>query len=163
MRSFAFLAPLAMTVALAAPTQAQPEAVNVTLGPDMRETVRDIGAREVQQQADRLAEVVRAELDRRGALHGARVDLVLTDLKPNHPTFEQTSRRPGLDMIRSRSIGGAAVEGRITTADGRVQPVRYEWYTTSLDDVRGYTTWRDAEFAYARLADNLAEGRFTNR
>jgi hypothetical protein len=55
MRSFAFLAPLAMTVALAAPTQAQPEAVNVTLGPDMRETVRDLGAREVQQQADRLA------------------------------------------------------------------------------------------------------------
>jgi hypothetical protein len=163
MRNFAFLVPLVLTAALAAPSQAQPESVHVTLGSEMGDTVRELGAREVQQQADRLAEVVRAELDRRGALHGARVDLVLTDLKPNHPTFEQTSRRPGLDMIRSRSIGGATIEGQITTADGQVQPVRYEWYTTSLDDVRGYTTWRDAEVAYSRLADNLAEGRFTTR
>jgi hypothetical protein len=163
MRNFAFLVPLVLTAALAAPSQAQPESVNVTLGSEMGDTVRELGAREVREQAARLVDVVRDELDRRGALHGARVDLVLTDLKPNHPTFEQTSRRPGLDMIRSRSIGGATIEGQITTADGQVQPVRYEWYTTSLDDVRGYTTWRDAEVAYSRLADNLAEGRFTTR
>ena len=77
--------------------------------------------------------------------------------------MEQTSRTPGLDPIRSRSIGGARIEGQITTIDGDVQPVRYEWYTSTLSDVRGYTTWQDAERAYSRLADNLAEGRYVSR
>lgn len=160
MRKLALIAPLVSALALAGTAAADPARVTVTLGPDLQEKVQELGERDVRQQADRLAEVVERTLERRGALDGATVELVLTDLKPNRPTFEQISQRPGLDPIRSLSIGGAAFEGQVTTADGAVSPIRYDWFSTSLYDVRGFTTWQDADRAYQRLAVNLSEGRF---
>ncbi|HEY0104145.1 MAG TPA: hypothetical protein VGB60_11835 [Brevundimonas sp.] len=142
---------------------AEPAAVTVTFGPELQQKAEALGERDLAQQADHLTRAVTRTLDRRGALDGARIDLVLTDLKPNRPTFEQIARRPGLDPIRSISIGGAAIEGRITTADGQVIPVSYNWYSTSLADVHGSSTWSDAERAYRRLATNLAEGRYVRR
>ena len=164
MRKLAFLAPLATVLAVAAgPAAADPAAVNVTLGPDLQEDAAELGERDVQRQADRLADVVRRALAGPGELDGARIDLVLTDLRPNRPTMEQMARRPGLDGHRSLSIGGAAVEGRITMTDGRVLPVRYDWFSNNLAEVRGYTTWQDADRAYERLAARLADGRYVSR
>lgn len=164
MRKLAFFAPLAVVVAVAAsPAMAQPASINVTLGPDLQRKTEELGEREVREQADRLVEVLQRELADEGALAGARIDLVLTDLKPNRPTMQQMSDRPGLDGIRSRSIGGAAIEGQITTADGQTRPVRYDWYSTNLAEVRGFGTWNDADRAYRRLALNLADGRYVSR
>ncbi len=163
MRKLAFFAPMAATLALGGAALAQPTAVNVTLGPDLQRKADELGQREVQQQVNRLAEVVTRALADDADLHGATIDLVLTDLKPNRPTMEQLVQRPGLDAIRSVSIGGAAVEGQITMADGTVQPVRYDWYTNTLGDVRGYAVWHDADRAYHRLARNLASGRYETR
>ena len=164
MRKLAFLAPLGAVLAVAAgPALADPAAVTVTIGADLEEKAAGLGERDVQDQADRLAAVVRRALVDHRALDGARIDLVLTDLKPNHPTLEQMAGRPGLDAHRSVSIGGAAIEGRITTADGQVLPVRYDWYTSSLADVRGYSTWQDANRAYQRLASRLVDGRYVSR
>lgn len=162
MRRFAILAPLAAVLAVATPSLADPT-VTVRIGPDLQEKVDDLGAPEVNDQIERLTQVVQRVLAERGVLDGATVDLVLTDLKPNKPTFEQLTDRPGLDFIRSQSLGGAAFEGQVTTADGRVEPVKYDWYSTNLRDVQGYTTWQDAHRAYQRLAVNLAEGRFVSR
>lgn len=147
----------------AGPALAEPAVVTVTLGPELQQKAESLGARDLASQADHLVRAVTRTLDRRDALDGARIELVLTDLKPNRPTLEQIMRRPGLDPIRSISIGGAAIEGRITTADGTVIPVRYDWYSTSLADVVGFSTWSDAERAYRRLATNLAEGRYVVR
>ena len=164
MRKLAFLAPLGAVLAVAAgPALADPASVSVTLGPDLQEKVAELGERDVSRQADRLAEVVRRTLARSGDLDGARIDLVLTDLKPNRPTFEQMADRPGLDPHRSVSIGGAAIEGQITTADGQVLPVRYDWFSNSIAEVRGYSTWQDADRAYERLASRLADGRYVSR
>ena len=163
MRRFAFFAPLAAAIAVFAPAMAEPASIHVTLGGDLQEKAEGLGRREVQEQADRLAEVVHDVLARDGALDGARIDLVLTDLKPNRPTFEQMVDRPGLDGFRSRSIGGATIEGQITTADGRTLPVRYDRYSTSLAEVRGFSAWQDADRAYRRLAENLADGRYVSR
>lgn len=165
MRKIAFFAPLAaaMAVAAASPALAQTPTVNVTVGGDLQQDADKIGTRDVNDQATRLARVVQTELERRGALDGARVDLVLTELKPNRPTMQQMVDRPGLDGMRSISIGGATIEGQITLADGQVQPVRYDWYSNNLQDVRGYATWQDAETAYQRLATNLVRGRYVSR
>ena len=163
MRKLAFLAPLAAVLAVAASAHADPATVRVTLGPALHDKVEDLGSRDVQQQADRLVQVVQQTLARRGTLDGARIDLVLTDLKPNRPTMEQVIDRPGLDPIRSVSIGGATIEGQITTASGEVLPIRYVWYTTNLADAYGYSTWQDAETAYRRLASNLVAGRYVSR
>lgn len=164
MRKLAFFAPLAAVVAVAAgPVAADPASINVTLGADLQEKVRELGERDVREQADRLATVVRQALVRGGGLDGARIDLVLTDIQPNRPTFQQLAQRPGLDGTRSFSVGGATIEGSITTADGRVLPIRYDWYSHSIADVHGNTTWQDADRAYRRLASNLVDGRYVSR
>lgn len=165
MRKIAFFAPLAAALAVAAatPALAQAPTVNVSVGGDLQQDVVKLGARDVNEQTTRLAGVVQAELERRGALEGARIDLVLTDLKPNRPTMQQMVNQPGLDGMRSISLGGATIEGQITLADGQVQPIRYDWHSNSLRDVRGYSTWQDAEIAYQRLATNLVRGRYVSR
>ena len=163
MRRFAFLAPLTAAMALAGAVAAQPSAVVVTVSPDFAKTAAELGEREVQQQADDLARTVERVLNEQQALNGARIELVITDLKPNRPTMQQLSDKPGLDSMRSLSIGGAAVEGSVTMASGEVQPVKFDYYTPTLADARGSTTWTDAQRAYDRLARNLADGRFVTR
>ena len=164
MRNLAVFAPLAAVLAFsAAPAMAEPALVSVSLGPDLQDKADELGAREVREQADRLAELVGRALAREGDLDGARIELVLTDLRPNRPTYQQLIDHPGLDGHRSRSIGGATIEGQITLADGRTLPVQYDWYSASLADVRGFHTWQDADRAYRRLADNIADGRYARR
>lgn len=163
MRNLTFLVPFAVAATMAGAAAAQPASVNVTLGAKVQDKIEELGAREVQEQADRLAEVLTNALSDDAELNGARLDLVITDLKPNRPTFQQVQDRPGLDQMRSVSIGGAAIEGQITLADGAVQPVRYDWFSNNLADVRGFSTWQDAERAYRRLGVNLAAGRYVTR
>jgi hypothetical protein len=163
MRRLAFFAPLALATALAVPALAQAPTVNVSIGGDLTENAEDLGQRDVDLQLQRLQRVVTRELARSGALEGARINLVVTDLKPNRPTFQQAVDRPGLSIIDSVSIGGATVEGEVITADGQRLPVHYSRYSTSIHDVQGYNTWQDAEWAYSRLAANLASGRLVSR
>jgi hypothetical protein len=163
MRHFAFLAPLTAAIALAGAAAAQPSSVSVTVSPDFAKTAAELGQRDVQQQVDDLTATVTRVLTERNALDGARIELVITDLKPNRPTMQQVTDKPGLDMMRSLSIGGAAIEGSVTTASGEVHPVKYDYYSNTLAEVRGSTTWQDASTAFDRLARNLAEGRYVKR
>ncbi|WP_291834186.1 hypothetical protein [Brevundimonas sp.] len=163
MRNLTFIVPFAVTAALAGAALAEPASVNVTVGAQLQDKVEELGPREVREQSDRLVQLVTQAVAETPALNGARIDLVLTDLKPNRPTFQQISERPGLDPMRSISIGGAEIEGQITLADGTVQPVRYEWFSNTLADVRGFTTWQDADRAFRRFSSNLATGRYVNR
>jgi len=159
MRHIALFAPLAAAAAMASAVHARPAEVTVSIGPRVQQEAETLGARDLREQADELARTVRDTLAREGALKGARIDLVLTELKPNRPTREQVARTPGLDPIRSVSIGGAAIEGQVTLSDGRVRPVRYDWFSSSIRDVFGFATWGDAERAYRYFANRLASGR----
>lgn len=165
MRTFKRTALMAGMISLmaAGSAMAQPESVHVIISPEFAEDAAKLGERDVQQQVADLTRRVEQTLTRRDALQGAKIDLVITDLKPNRPTMEQMSSRPGLDPMRSISIGGAAIEGTVTLADGTVQPVKFSYYTPNLQDARGSTTWTDANRAYDRLANNLANGRFEVR
>lgn len=171
MRRFAFFAPLAATLAFAAATQAEPArqpvpmapTVTATVGGDLVKDVAKLGQREVDQQIGDLVLSVERELARSGALPGAQINLVLTDLKPNRPTFQQAVDRPGLSVIDSRSIGGATIEGEVITAEGERLPVRYSRYSNNLADVFGYSTWEDADRAFDRFATNLSRGQLVTR
>ena len=171
MRKFAFFAPLAASLAFAAVTQAAPisqapanaPTVTVTIGGDLVKDVAKLGQREVDQQVGDLVLSVEREMARSGALPGAQINLVLTDLKPNRPTFQQAVDRPGLSIIDSRSIGGATIEGEVVTASGERLPVHYSLYSNNLADVFGYSTWEDADRAFDRLATNLSRGQLVSR
>ena len=172
MRRFAFFAPLAATLAVAAGVQAQPinnqpsfaaPEISVTVGGDLVDDVEKLGQRDVDLQIAELTKTLQRELARSGALSGSRINLVMTDLKPNHPTIQQTVDKPGLSMFDSVSIGGVAIEGEVITADGERLPVRYSRYSTSIADVFGYNTWEEADRAYDRFASNLSRGRLVSR
>lgn len=158
MRQLSFIAPIVAGLALAGAAQAQDARVTVTVGPELSEKVEELGQRDIDRLTADLQRVVERELAARGALQGAEVQLVLTDVKPNRPTFTQVGDRPGLDPIRSISIGGAAIEGQVVGPEG-ARPLEYDWYSTSIQDVRGVTTWFDANRTFDRFARQLAAGR----
>jgi hypothetical protein len=171
MRRFAFFAPLAAAAAMASLAHAEPAdnqapngpQVTVTVGGDLTKDVVKLGERDVNEQREDLANTVSRALARSGAYEGAQVNLVLTDLKPNRPTFRQAADRPGLSIFDSISIGGVSIEGEIITADGQRLPVSYSRYSSSIADVRGYNTWEEANRAYDRFADNIVRGRLVSR
>lgn len=165
MRSFAKMTLMASALSLVTATAAlaQPAAINVSISPAFAADAAKLGERDVNEQVADLTRQVERTLNSRDALDGAVINLVITDLKPNRPTMQQLSDRPGLDSMRSVSIGGAAIEGDVTLADGTKQDVKFQYYTTDIRDAVGTATWTDANRAYDRLARNLAEGRFVTR
>ena len=165
MRSFAKLAVVAaaLTLATSGTALAQPEAINITIAPDFTEQAQKLGQREIDEQIQDLTRQLNRTLTRQNALEGATLDIVITDLKPNRPTMQQLSDRPGLDAMRSLSIGGAAFEGSVTTADGVKHDVKYDYYSPTIQDSVGSAIWTDANRAYSRLASALAAGRYVKR
>jgi len=157
MRIPAVAAAALLASALTASTAlAAPAAVSVTIGPELQEKAeKTYGVRDVQRLADELREDVEKALVRSGAHQDARVELVLTDAKPNRPTFKQLTDTPGLSM-ESFGIGGAAIEGRVVAADGAVTPVAYRWYETDIRQAYGDCIWSDAERSFDRFAARLA-------
>lgn len=179
MRKLAFFAPLAATLAVAAMAQAQPQAqaqtqaqtttaaqaenqapsnVTVTIGRDLQNQVAKLGVREVNDQIANLQSNVARVIQE--SYPGASAQLVLTDLKPNRPTMQQMRDTPGLDPIRSISVGGAAIEGQLITADGQSRAVKFSYFSPNIRDVWGYGVWQDADRAFERFSAYLQRGRF---
>jgi hypothetical protein len=159
MRTFAIAAAAAATMLAAAPAFATPATVSVVVGPQLQEqAVKTLGVREVDDLAKDLQKTVATRLAKTGAYDGARIELVLVDAKPNHPTFKQLSDTPGLSL-RSVSVGGARIEGRAVAADGTVTPLSYSYTEPDIRWVRGLATWSNAEQTFDQFASELGRGK----
>lgn len=133
--------------------------VQVTVGPDLaKKAAEDYGVRDIDRLVAELQADVQRELQRTGVLAGGRVELTLTDARPNRPTFKQLGDRPGLSY-QSFGVGGLAVEGKAISIDGDVTPIRYSWYESDIRDSRIGGTWSDAEHAIDRFAYQLGRGK----
>lgn len=156
MRTFS-LAVVAL-FASASTALAAPATVTVTVAPKLQKTFETTyGVREAEALTRDLRVAVETSLAKRPAYDGSRVDLVLTDAKPNRPTFKQLGDKPGLSF-ESFGVGGAAIEGQVTTADGAVKPVAYSWFENDIRQSYGTWTWRDATWTFDRFARKLARG-----
>jgi len=138
------------------PTAAATE-VAVTYSDDFAEELSDnYGERE----GERLTEDIIEDLDfafNKAGVAPARVDVMIVDAKPNRPTFEQLSSKPGLDAFRSISLGGMELSGTAYDADGNVLAVQeFDWFENDIRDVVGSATWTDANRASRRFAKKLA-------
>ncbi|MCR5875681.1 hypothetical protein LRS10_16820 [Phenylobacterium sp. J426] len=154
MRFLAFAA--AALLASASTALAAPATVSVTIGPELQaKAEKTYGVRDVQRLADSLRGEVERRLTKSGAHQDAQIELVLTDAKPNRPTFKQLADTPGLSM-ESFGIGGAAIEGRLIAADGTVTPLSYRWYESDIRQAYGDWVWSDAEVSFDRFAARLA-------
>ena len=138
---------------------AAPASVTVTVGPELQEKFdKTYGAREIPTLTADLQSSVEKALAKSGAHDGARIELILTDVQPNRPTFKQMGDTPGLSM-ESFGIGGAAIKGRIVAADGTERPIDYSWYETDIRQSFANWVWSDAEWTFDRFARRLARGQ----
>jgi hypothetical protein len=157
MRNLAFAAAAILALSGGA-AFAAPAMVSVSVGPELsKKAHKSYGVKEVDRLAEELRSDVERELARTGAYQDSRIELVLTDAKPNRPTFDQMGRRPDLSM-ESFGIGGARIEGRAVAADGTVTPLAYRWYETDIRQAPYKWVWSDAEWAFDRFARQLSHG-----
>lgn len=157
--SIAALAGMAATAVQAAPVGPVSE-IAIAIGPELQDKADKYGEREFAVLSRELRQSVERSLRRAGALSpsgGGRLELVIADAKPNRPTLEQLSDRPGLSLL-SHGIGGAEVEGAYIAPDGTTTPLRYSWYEGDIRWSWPSTTWADAEKAFDKFARRLAAG-----
>ncbi|MFN9711653.1 MAG: hypothetical protein ACK547_01550 [Alphaproteobacteria bacterium] len=146
----------AALLASATASIAAPASVTVAVAPELQKTFeKTYGVREAERLTADLQSSVEKTLARSGAHDGARIELVLTDVKPNRPTFKQLSDKPGLSM-QSFGIGGAAIKGKIVAADGSEKPLSYHWYESDIRQASYNWIWSDAEWTFDRFARKLA-------
>jgi len=164
MRLLAIAAAAGLSLAFAATASAGPVIVRpLTVDADLQKKFDDdYGVREIKELQDALNRALAAELAAVGGAVASEgpitIETTLVDAKPSRPTRAQGDRRPGLDTIRSVSLGGAELKARIVAADGRVlNEFSYDWYEYDLANVYGASTWSDARRAIRRYADRVAE------
>lgn len=159
MRIIALAAAAALTACLATAANASPASVEVTVGPELQaKAAKTYGVRDIADLAGDLKRDVERQLAKTGAYDGARIELVLSDAKPNRPTFKQLGDKPGLSM-QSFGVGGAEISGKLITADGRETPISYRCYETDIRWAQGQTTWADAERSIGSFAHSFARGK----
>ncbi len=117
----------------------------------------DFGVREGKILTDTLTSKVEKTFAERG-VNAERVVLTIEDAKPNRPTMGQVSNKPGLDPIRSISVGGAHVTGIAYDASGKeIGKFDYDWYESDITNVIAATTWSDARTSFDRFARRFAD------
>ncbi len=163
MRLLAIAAAAGLSLAFAATASAGPVVVRpIAVEADLQKKFDDdYGTREIAELQEALNRALAAELASVGATIGAEgpitIETTLVDVKPSRPTLAQGQKRPGLDMIRSVSLGGAELKARLVAADGRVlNEFSYDWYEYDLANSYGASTWSDARRAIRRYADRVA-------
>jgi len=158
---FCGLAALAFAhTAAAAPVTLAP----VSFSPEFQVIVdEELGAREGEYLSRAVTTAVSRALDRRGASLGqggdVTIEISILDADPNRPTMQELSHNPGLDFMRSYSIGGAELQAVLRGADGQViRQVEHRRYNHSINDFLGPpSTWSEAERAIQQFARKVAD------
>lgn len=119
------------------------------------------GERDLNRLVERLEDRMEKQLTKRGVTVSEGADtvmrLIITDARPNRPTFNQLSKEPGLSY-RSFGNGGAAIEGEIIQAGGEsLGEFSYAWYENDIDFAAHSGTWTDAHRALDRFARKTAK------
>jgi len=148
---------LALT-ALALSAAACATTINVSFSEEFAEKLEDeYGVREGERLSEEIIEDIQRELEKAG-VEAAQIDVTILDAKPNRPTLEQVSDRPGLDPFRSISIGGMSLVGSVHHLDGvTVTEVEYKWYENDIRQSVGTGTWWDANRVSRRFAQRVAD------
>lgn len=156
MRIAALATSALLAVALAMPAAAL--TVEAKVSPEFQKKLDDdFGAREARVLTESLTQKVNSIFTSRG-INAERVVVTIEDAKPNRPTMEQVSNKPGLDSMRSISLGGASVRGVAYDASGKeIGTLDYDWYETDLRNTLASTTWTDARTAFDRFSRKFAD------
>lgn len=146
----------AALAAVLVPTAAAAE-IQVGYGPDFTKKLQEeYGAKEGDVLSREVQKDLTRELEKAG-VDPARVDVTILDARPSKPTFKQAGDKPGLDMMRSVSLGGMKLKAVAYDASGaQTGELEYDWYESDIRQA-GLTTWHDASRASDRFARKFAE------
>lgn len=156
MRLAALAASALASLLLAAPALAV--TVETKISAEFQEKLEDdIGVREARVLSDALTRKITAIFaDRR--VTADKVVVTIEDARPNKPTMEQVSNKPGLDAMRSISLGGAKLSGIAYDAAGaEIGRFDYRWYENDLRNVVAASTWTDARSTFDKFARRFAD------
>lgn len=160
MRTIATLLVSVAALSIAPAAFAQP-ATTIAYSPEFQTSLQDeFGVREGEALQRYVHRAIEREFARRGvASTAASVDVTIVEADPNRPTMEQLGHTPGLDMLRSISIGGAELRATVRRADGSTAEVTHRRYDQSIDDValEAPGTWTSAERAIRQFAVKVAD------
>ncbi|MBP7651480.1 MAG: hypothetical protein KA085_18875 [Phenylobacterium sp.] len=152
------LASLAAGATIAAPLSTVGR-VEVTISPELqKKAAADLGVKDVERLAVELRRDVTRELERTGVLAGGRMELVLTDVRPNRPTFRQLGNQLSLSY-ESFGVGGATIDGQAISVTGEVTPIHFRWYESDIREAWTKSTWSDANHAFDRFAYRYGRGK----
>ncbi len=147
-----------LSLACAAWLTGQANAVEIvsSLSDDLTEQLQeDYGVREEAILLRKLEAQVRSRLAKKN-IEIASLELVLEDAAPTKPTFKQMSDKPGLDYMRSISLGGARITARAFDEDGAlIHETTYKWFENDITMAVGAGTWTDANRAFNRFSFRL--------
>jgi len=155
-----FVSVLIGAAALAFATGASAASVTVSFSPEFQEALDDeLGAREGEHLRAAVVEAIDAALARRGVGDsGVTIDVAIVDADPNRPTVQQLSAQPGLDAIRSVSIGGAELHAVLRANGAVIEEVTHRRYNHNLADLSGAaSTWTEAHRAIRQFAEKVAD------
>ncbi|MCF6292555.1 MAG: DUF3313 domain-containing protein [Robiginitomaculum sp.] len=139
------------------PQSLQITSVSVMPSEDVAAEIEVYDERDVTKMQAVLQEKMLSALQQGGLLAdtGLRLELIITELKPNRPTMAQYRSKPGLSA-ESIALGGASVTGRLLDAEGNsVADIQFKWEENWLGQAYGSTTWYDARRAFDKLARKL--------
>jgi hypothetical protein len=157
---FMRLVPLAAIAALAFSIALPASALTVEtkLSAEFQKKLEDdYGTREAKVLTETLTRKIEQVFARQG-VKADRVVVTIEDAKPNRPTIQQVADKPGLDAIRSISLGGAELTGVAYDASGKeMGQFNYHWYESDLENVVGSGTWSDARWTFDRFANRFAD------
>ena len=115
-----------------------------------------------QAEAATLRTAIRAALAREkdcGTVpNGVGINVTVEDLAPSRLTREQLADNPSLDVVQSKSLGGAELKGEVLDAQQRVlTTVSYRYFapTITVGSV-ARDPWADARVAIDGFAAKLA-------
>ena len=150
------------SVALLSTPVSQALDISTQFSEDALEKIRsDYGEREIEVLSDKLDKILRASLSDLD-VDVEKIEAIIEDVKPNRPTFEQLSDRPGLDGFLSRSLGGATVTAKVYSGSGDlINEYNAKYYSNDLRDVRVSAVWGDATRAFRRIAHKISKSQIT--
>lgn len=116
----------------------------------------EYGEREIDFLIERLEKRMRAELTKKEICVGS-LELTLEDAEPSKPTFKQMADTPGLDYMRSMSLGGAKLRARALDKDDQViLDESFKWFERDLSHSMANGTWSDARRAFGIISRRVA-------
>ncbi len=88
----------------------------------------------------------------------SRIQFLIEDISPNHPTREQAIKTPGLDQFSSVSIGGAQISSTAYDLnDEIIAQASINRFSHSIRDAQYGSTWTDAKQALNAISNKIAK------